>query len=1192
MSATGTQRPETGTAREASERPTRCSPRRRRRASRHRRWLTRLILCLFALVFAAKLANYMFPEAIRFSSIGAFFTRLHNGAESWYENNPAFHSCAEGLQMRDVSGGYVCAPQAPTPTKLAAVRAHIFDRYPLDGNVREAIYTSIRAGTLKGGEDLMRDVVDVPRYQPVAISAADRWRADPYKAVYWRFYYYSMRPTVDLLSAFESTGNRGYARQLIAIDESFFGAESSSTLAWADPHAVAFRGLVLGYEWWELRRLHALTLAQSAQYLAEIQKTANFLLDRNHYQPEMNHGTNESAALFEIAVDFPTLPGAPDWLATSRLRLAESLHLLIDADGALIENSPYYHFYELDKYWQIYQFSLKTHTPVAPDFSSRLADMVRYATFILQPNDSVPLLGASLEQTFRYHGTYTSIGERYPQLRYVLTQGRSGERPSATSRFFPASGRTVMRSGWGTGSTFENQAYLTFNVGKYRTAHSSLDALGFTLYDNGATLMPGPGLYTYAHDRMRAYFHGTASHNTVVVDGNSQEQGNAFAGPLIKRDGVTWQSGESGLYPGVAHQRTLMMIDKNHFLVIDRLRSQTEHTYQQMFHLFPGARVGRSGLTVDAHGPTPEQSLQITQLAPAQISLQTSIGRYDPPSGLCSTQYQIAVGCYELAYTQHAQNASYATLLSVGPRDPRVALSYDQAHGRVLVHDDGRVLEIALGESVGRTESVHATHPKAPVAVATPLAGTANLAQWQASGAGSAKVSVAADDGGRPMIEMSASSGNREMIGDDAVQASLASSNLQVRVKVTNAQRVDSLTLALSNRHFASSARIQLLDSYQPRYSGDWMTISLGRESHMSWKGGHWQLDGSQFNWGAVDAVSLTMLAKSGPGPAPTVQLESISSMPQQRSGAVAFVFDDGYESILPAAAAMHSLGMAGSVAVIGKFAELPAYGHLNVYELRMLQNRWGWNMVNHTQMHADAVADYYRRGALGAYEQDILDGATFLEQAGLDSAPNWLIYPHGTTNTVLDSVVSRFYTFARTTNDAPEAFPYGSPLRVKTFEVHSPNDSGDGGSAALTAPAHVLSAARDALAYHSTLIVTMHRIDALPTDSRGYPLTDFVQILNGIKRLHIPVLTLSQLDKLDGVPETARITLRPAIPSLITVTITAAAGRSASWYPPPWLLISLAAGACVAAALSSRHRERRQALQRQEHRERERVGV
>ena len=45
-----------------------------------------------------------------------------------------------------------------------------------------------------------------------------------------------------------------------------------------------------------------------------------------------------------------------------------------------------------------------------------------------------------------------------------------------------------MRSGWPSGPAFSSSTYLTYNIGRYRTAHSDLDALDLTLYGDGGDL--------------------------------------------------------------------------------------------------------------------------------------------------------------------------------------------------------------------------------------------------------------------------------------------------------------------------------------------------------------------------------------------------------------------------------------------------------------------------------------------------------------------------------------------------------------------------------------------------------------------------------------------------------------------------------------------------------------------------------
>ena len=1123
------------------------------------------MLAVVGCVFVAKMAGYVWPEQIRFPNIASWFSGDYHAVTNWVRNQPLFHDCAQGQQMFTVTGGYICSTSPPSTAS-----ARIFDTYPLSGGAKESIYDSIPDGSMGVANDLLRGRVDIPRYKPVVISESNLWSANPFNAVYWTFYYYSLRPTISLLSAYEQTGNHNYVNRLLAIDASFFANEARSPHAWSDDHAVAFRALVLTYEWWELRRLHVLTATESDAFLHEISKTAWFLADPNHFQPEMNHGTNESAALLELGVDFPQLPGAATWRSIAQTRVAESLELLFDHDGVLIENSPYYHFYELDKYWQIYQFGLATGVPISDDFPSRLRDMTRYATYILQPNDSVPMLGASLEETIHAHGSFAQLARVNPNLKYVLSEGHSGTPPPQTSTTFPASGQTIIRSGWGNGPSFHNAAYMTFNVGAYRTPHSGLDALGFTLYDNGKTLLPAPGMYSYVDHKIPPYFHGTASHNTVVVDGRDQDQGSATGGQLVTRDGITYQSGYSPLYDGVRHLRTLMMLDKNHFLVVDRLSSATVHTYSQMFHLSPGTTLERSGLTATGVDGVAQHAVSIQQLVPAGIQLKATIGQEHPQMGVCSTEFQVLKPCYALDYSQRSRNAAYTTLVSVGPRDPRFSVSFDNSHQRLLVNDDGRRLAIQLGISKARGDTARATDPKVPPAVTHAIGGISPWSNWTISGSGSGSVTTAPDDHGQRVLRITSNQGPVDAT-DSAVRADLSRSNLQLRIKVTASQRLGGLTLALSNRDWASSARIELRDSYTPHYNGEWMTISLGRESSLSGATGHWQMIGN-FDWGSIDAVKVTLDADSGAGPAPAFELDSIRSIPQQKTGAVVFIFDDGYESIMPAAQELHYMGMPANVAVIGKYSELPAAGHLNIFQMKMLQNQWGWNMVNHTQRHVDAVPAYDIRRNLGSYEQDILDGATFLEQENLNSAPNWLIYPHGTTNDVLDSVVARFYKFARTTDEGPEAYPFGSPLRVKNMLINYPGQvEGDTG-AKVTPPAQVIAAGRDALRYHTTVILTFHRIKALSSDRDGYPIAAFRQIVRGLKSVGIPVLTLSQLDKLNGVPEDNRIIVQPLIPSQIVPTITEQHGRDPGIAWLPWAgvaALALLAGGLLAVRFS-----------------------
>ncbi len=59
----------------------------------------------------------------------------------------------------------------------------------------------------------------------------------------------------------------------------------------------------------------------------------------------------------------------------------------------------------------------------------------------------------------------------------------------------------------------------------------------------------------------------------------------------------------------------------------------------------------------------------------------------------------------------------------------------------------------------------------------------------------------------------------------------------------------------------------------------------------------------------------------------------------------------------------------------------------------------------------------------------------------------------------------------------------------------------------------------RDAIKYHMTVLLTFHRIHSESDDQPGYPLSLFKQVVNGVVKSGVRVLTLSQLDRSNGVP-------------------------------------------------------------------------
>jgi Heparinase II/III-like protein/Heparinase II/III N-terminus len=1124
-----------------------------RRASRKRPRTVRHLIIETAISFLVltililKIADYVDPNAFVLSTIARTVSAATKNLVSAIGNLPFLNSCPSTLKMSDVSGGYVCVQPF-----ASGQYASIYKSYPLVGMGREVIYSSTDQGSVQMANDLLRNVWDVPRYSPVQLPASPTWAENPYKTYYWRFEFYSLRPTLNLLYAFRTTGDKVYAKQLVSIDMSFIAAEPHSQWAWQDPHTVAFRCMSLIDTWWKLRQAHALSESASTAILRELENTGTFLADPNHYQTAENHDTNEAAALYNLAVAFPSLPNAQQWKQLAVERLEWQLLGNIDANGQLIENAPYYDFYTLEKFWEIYNYMLAQRQTAPGEMWSKLSSMINFASYILQPNSQVPLLGASLEATINYHGAYIGMANSNPQFLYVLTHGAKGSPPPVDSKFFPASSLTVMRSGWPSGAAYAASTYLTFNLGRYRTAHSDLDAMGITLYGDGGDLLPGPGLYTYAPGPYQNYFHGTESHNTVTVDGKSQSQGNGEAGPLVTKDGITYQASESSLYTGVQHRRMVMLLDPDHVLVIDQLKSASVHTYRQMFHLFPSAQLQRSGLTVSGIGGTPRREVTIQQLEPQGISESVVINRGGKdPAGLCSDAYGQLLPCYQISYAIRGREATFMTLLTIGqPQQRDFSINVDE--GRVAVTLGTRRLNIALGLSKAVAPKAWATDPTPPTVPTVAVTAATTPDDWTASGGGTL---TSQGQKGSVVDSLTASGAGPAIVVNDAIRLNLRKHGARLRLRVTGFRRISTLTLTLYSDGQAHSVTTDLLNEYTPDVAGEWRTFYIGPGGQFGSSGG-WcggadpvsaaapgALDGCMangpgINWADVDGMAVTLEANSGVGPTPTVSIGGLTLIPAQTSGKLVIIFDDGYQSILPAATYMHQLGMQGNIAVIGKYVDYPTQDYLNLYQLRALQNNWGWDMVNHTQFHVDAVQTYYDHNDLTGYASDILQQAAWLEGNGLNSAPNWIIYPHGDNNNALAQVVGHYYMFGRGVIDDPDSYPFGNPKDVDNLEIQYPGD-GEAGETGYTSPALVLAAVKSAEEYHTTLLLTFHRIHSEPSDQPGYPLNLFEEVINGIRSSGIQVMTLSELDRSNGVPVNNHIYVNAGEMSLITATIT-----------------------------------------------------
>ena len=602
----------------------------------------------------------------------------------------------------DGGGSEAVSANALSEGQAESLWLSIFECYPLSAGGKENALEFLEGGDRRIAEGILRNIYEVPRFDPVEIENIN-WSEDPYGEPYWQFVFYSLRPSRHLLNTWIATGDDQYRLKLLKIVGGFLDEGMDGPFSW-DKHGTAWRTLVLVNTWWKLREGDGLPVDLGTRMLEALEVHGAFLVKEANYEGHSNHGVTQATALYLLAVNFPDLPGADLWLAVASERLNAGIGNLVDDDGVMVENSPFYHFYTLKLYWDISSYIKKHNLSEGRELGQVIEKMVSYATYILQPNLQVPTIGASVIDEIRYRGRYKEMADTDPNFLYVLTQGEKGVRPSKRNVQFPVGGQTIMRSGWSAGKDFANQTQIIFDVGSYRTNHSDFDALSFHLFSRGVALLPDSGLYTYEEGPWKSYFHGTSSHNTVVVDGLDQDTTwraisngtvvldipkKVFPGTFYENDEVVYQSAQHNLYVGVTHRRAIALIGDNLVLIIDNLISSSKHTYEQKFHLFSEAKLDINGLMVVATGDQPDQSITVQQLLQDETNLRVTKGQESPINGFCSEHYESAVPCYALSYVKNAETTSYVTLLQIGDPDAAVRANIDKDSKSVTVKTDG-----------------------------------------------------------------------------------------------------------------------------------------------------------------------------------------------------------------------------------------------------------------------------------------------------------------------------------------------------------------------------------------------------------------------------------------------------------------------------------------------------------------------
>jgi len=509
----------------------------------------------------------------------------------------------------------------------------------------------------------------------------------------WRIEWVKLYEGLDLAHAYQVTADPEFLEAWEDLVESFcdqvpVGYDSSDVsarrvqnwlYAWSRfGEAAGFTGLRAGLSGRITERI-----AADADHLAA------------HLTPERNHRTLE---LYTLLLVNMCLLGQDRAMAEDILELlGRNAAQDLWADGVHRECSTDYHMLVLRSLLGAVDNGRREGLPIPPALLAGTSRACDFALHVQRPDGTTPAVSDGDQGDFRGLLADAARVLGRTDLTWAATGGTHGAPPAERLVSFPVGGYHVQRSGWGEGArAYEHERFALLDCGPIGDGgHGHYDQLSVELAGGGHNLVVDPGRYTYADgaDGWRHWFKGTAAHNTVTVDGLDQTpyragkpRGRTSEATLLGRwstPGLDVLSGEV-VSPShdARHRRTLAFVDDDFWVVHDRLRGGSVHTYAARWHLAPEAH-GRTGVF--------RNSRQTTVRAPGLlIIVPTWCGEVTVEGGWVSPTYGVKLPAPVVVLTAaDVKDADLVTVVLVGNAAAGVTATCSPEGAVVLVDRPG-----------------------------------------------------------------------------------------------------------------------------------------------------------------------------------------------------------------------------------------------------------------------------------------------------------------------------------------------------------------------------------------------------------------------------------------------------------------------------------------------------------------------
>lgn len=400
-----------------------------------------------------------------------------------------------------------------------------------------------------------------------------------------------------------------------------------------------------------------LSRSQASMLLDSLALHGAYLSDQANFR-ESNHGLFVDAGLLLLSKYLPFTSGAARFGETARNRFPLTLMGRTNAAEALwLEHSAGYQRLATNTARDFIRFSASEDAALL-DLQARMEDTTGW--FVL-PDDHVVQFG----------DTY-----RKPAPEWA----REAAADDSGMRVFREGGYAIVKRP-------DRDAYLGVAASFHNQTHKHSDDLSFELYERGRRIVSDTGLFHKDDGEERDFEVEARAHSVLQVDDlDFPRDARSAYGSGIRATGTG-----HGFYliqatnplleaQGVRHERTFLYRPGSLLIVVDRVLSETEHSFRRWFHFGPDLTLDRRGGRIGFRGGRVAGTL--TDADP-RSKVETFFGEADPLQGLTFPSFRTSVQRPTVSLRTGPREA--ATAIATFSLQRRKAFRVSEARGAGLV---------------------------------------------------------------------------------------------------------------------------------------------------------------------------------------------------------------------------------------------------------------------------------------------------------------------------------------------------------------------------------------------------------------------------------------------------------------------------------------------------------------------------